>query len=109
MPPYRKIDPFKHLEIQIESMIVGHQLIVDLLKTPKLAYLINSLNDPAVRSAALADPLKAAREAGLNLPAKGVFIQIREFSHSWEVEIQIEHGASVLVMGLNSRTGFFTR
>ncbi|MDQ2946822.1 MAG: hypothetical protein M3Y27_12910 [Acidobacteriota bacterium] len=108
MPPYRGIEPFKHLEKQIDSMTKSHQLIVNLLKTPNLANVINGLNNPEVRRAASADPLKAAQEAGLNLPETGVSIQIHEFPHNWEVEIQVELGHSIVILEFNSLTGFRT-
>ncbi len=109
MPPYYEIASFTHLERKIESMLKGHQVIVDLLKSPNLAEIVKDLSKPAVRKAAAADPLKAARDAGLNLPAEGVSIQMLEFPNNWEVEIQVLQGASLLIMGLNSRKGFYTR
>ena len=109
MPPHFDGEPFRLLDKQIEFMLLGHQIIVDLLETPNLDSIINGLRDPAVRSAASADPLKFAQDSGVILPATGVSIQIHEFPHSWEVEIQIVQGASLFIVGLNSRKGFFTR
>jgi hypothetical protein len=108
MPPYREKQPFKHLERQIESMAKSHQVIVDLLKTPNLAGLLNGLNDYGVRRAAAADPIKAAQDAGVILPETGVSIQIHEFPNNWEVEIQVEHDHSLLILEFNSVTGFRT-
>ena len=109
MPPHFDGEPFRLLDKQIEFMLQGHQIIVDLLSTPNLEHIVNGLREPVARSVASVDPLKFARDAGVKLPATGVSIQIHEFPHSWEVEIQVVLGHSLVIMGLNSRKGFFTR
>lgn len=109
MPPHFDGEPFRLMDKQIEFMLLGHQIIVDLLSTPNLHEIINGLRNSATRSIASADPLKFARDAGVILPATGVSIQIHEFPHSWEIEIQVVQGASLFIVGLNSRKGFFTR
>lgn len=108
MPPYRAIKPITNLAKKIDSMILAHRVIVEILQTPNLADILSSLNDAKVRKAASADPLKAALDAGVKIPAKGVSIQIHEFPHTWEVEIQIEQDNSVLILEFNSLTGFRT-
>ena len=107
MPPHREMEPFRHLETQIEFMTFAHQVIVDLLSTPGLAGIIEGLRDAGARSTARADPLKFARDAGVILPAEGVAIQITEFPHSFQIDVQIAHKHALVIFGLNSRKGFF--
>ena len=106
MPPHREM-PLRHLATQIEFMLFAHQVIVDLLETPGLAGIIEGLKDPAARATARADPLKFARDAGVILPAEGVSIQITEFPHSFQIDVQIAHEHALVIFGLNSRKGFF--
>ena len=107
MPPHREIEPLRHLEHQIEFMIFAHQVIVDLLKTPNLAGIIGELKHADARKIFAADPLKAARDAGVILPASGVSIAVQEFEKSWQVDIQIAHANSLVIFGVNSVKGFF--
>ena len=107
MPPHREMEPLRHLATQIGFMLFAQQVIVDLLETPGLAGIIEGLKNPAARSTARADPLKFARDAGVILPAAGVSIQITEFAHSFQIDVQISHKRALVIFGFNSRKGFF--
>ncbi len=108
MPPYFTERRTGRLERQIEFMIKAHQMIVNLLETPDLEDILEELSEPERRKAIAADPLRAAREAKVNLPQEGVAIQIFELGENWQVEVQIELMDSLLVMGFHSHKGFFT-
>lgn len=107
MPPYFVENPSR-IGKQIDFMIQGHQIIVDLLSTPNLEDLLERLSNQDQRNAISADPLKAARDANVNLPEEGVSIKIFQFGDNWQVEVQVEIEDSVLVVGFNSRKGFFS-
>jgi len=97
------------LDEQIRAMRRGHELIVDILKTPGLAEMLNDLRDPEFRKSVTADPLPEVRKRKVRLPKKGVQVSIREHLRGWEIEIEILEGQRLYIFGFSSMHGFFSK
>ncbi len=107
--PHLDIGDDRLLDKQIHRMIRAHELLLDILRSPNLAADLESLKNDDIRKRIAADPLKAARDAGMHLPDEGVGVYIPEFAEGWEAEVHIKEGHSLLIAGFNNRKGFYLK
>lgn len=96
------------LEPLLAQTTMAHEVALQILRSPELLQVIESLYSNERRQDVSGDPTEAARKAGVDLP-EGSRVYIHQFDEGWEVEVHapIRHG--LVIVGFNSVRGFYTK
>src|SRR6185369_13987676 len=99
---------FPLLKEDIDPMIRGHEITLELAKSPQLADVLNDLNDsPDLRRSMREDPASYLRSRGVKIP-NGASVAMRLLeANGWEIEVKVVEGLYAYTNGFNNETGFY--
>ena len=89
-------------------MIRGHEITLQLARTPGLAQLLSDLGaDPQLRRSFRADSTRFLSDRDMTFPP-GAAMELRELhADGWELEIRVTEGLHTYINGFNNEKGFY--
>jgi hypothetical protein len=93
-------------------MIRGHEITLQLAKTPGLAQLLSDLGaDPQLRRSLRENPRGLLSDRNMDLPGASdatMELELRELhGEGWELEVRVTEGLYTYINGFNNEKGFY--